>query len=201
MIGMSFRKHLSAGPLAAGALVLMDNDSFKSLSRRELSLLLGASACCGAAAKLPLQGNTSIAAGDLLVPVGGSHRALLTERFMKENPASPIMCWPVDARTRAPKTETSFNRVWVLRNRLGFVGYSVICQHAGCLVSDWDSGKHLLICPCHGSAYDIERDGEVVAGPAPLPLPHLPIAVKDDGLLRIADGFSGHVGAHVSRAD
>jgi cytochrome b6-f complex iron-sulfur subunit len=36
-------------------------------------------------------------------------------------------------------------------------------------------------CPCHGSKYD--RDGRVIAGPAPRNLPWLEISESEDGTL------------------
>jgi nitrite reductase/ring-hydroxylating ferredoxin subunit len=57
-----------------------------------------------------------------------------------------------------------------------FEGFSSTCTHMGCTVSTISNGT--IICPCHGSQYSI-KDGSVVAGPAPLPLPKKP--VKDEG--------------------
>jgi Rieske Fe-S protein len=57
-----------------------------------------------------------------------------------------------------------------------FEGFSSTCTHMGCTVSTISNGT--IICPCHGSQYSI-KDGRVVAGPAPLPLPKKP--VKDEG--------------------
>jgi Rieske Fe-S protein len=133
------------------------------------------------------------------MPAQGKDSALLTESQIR-NGDTAIMCWPVSAQTHQPRMETPYNRLWVVRTQAGFRGYSVICQHAGCLVSDWDSKTHRLTCPCHGSVYDVEHDGAVVGGPAPLPLPFAAIAVVD-GHLRLAGGFSAKVGGHASRAD
>jgi len=44
--------------------------------------------------------------------------------------------------------------------------FTNICTHSGCGVSRFETGR--LICPCHGSEFDI--DGRNVRGPAPLPL-------------------------------
>lgn len=56
-----------------------------------------------------------------------------------------------------------------------FVGYSAICTHQGCTVA-FKNGQ--LACPCHGSVYDPARGAEVVAGPAPRPLPEIPVKVE-----------------------
>lgn len=75
----------------------------------------------------------------------------------------------------------------------GYAAYSMVCTHAGCLV-----GSRLdqnLLCPCHRSIYDPQRGAEVVGGPAPRPLPQLPIGVSKNGELLIATGpFEGPIG-------
>ncbi len=57
------------------------------------------------------------------------------------------------------------------------VAYSRVCTHAGCLVG-YNTSARLLVCPCHGAEFDPARDAEVVAGPAPTPLP--PVRVEID---------------------
>lgn len=57
--------------------------------------------------------------------------------------------------------------VIVIRERNGFVAFSAICTHLGCLVK-WDAGKQEFLCPCHAAVFD--RRGAVVSGPPPAPL-------------------------------
>ena len=57
------------------------------------------------------------------------------------------------------------------------VAYSRVCTHAGCLVG-YDASQQILYCPCHGAEYDPAHHAEVIAGPAPSPLP--PIKVEID---------------------
>jgi len=54
--------------------------------------------------------------------------------------------------------------------------FSSVCTHQGCTVTGVVNGA--IACPCHGSRFDI-RTGAVVAGPAPRPLPAVPIEVRD----------------------
>ena len=56
-----------------------------------------------------------------------------------------------------------------------FVAYSAVCTHQGCTVA-YKGGK--LACPCHGSVFDPAKGAEVVAGPAPSPLPEIPVKVE-----------------------
>lgn len=56
-----------------------------------------------------------------------------------------------------------------------FKGFSSICTHQGCPVDNVTDGT--INCACHGSMYSI-KDGSVVGGPAPAPLPEQKIAVE-----------------------
>ena len=63
-----------------------------------------------------------------------------------------------------------------------FAAYSAVCTHQGCTVNYRD-GK--LACPCHGSVFDPARAAAVDAGPAPRPLPEIPVEVRGDEVLRV----------------
>lgn len=60
-----------------------------------------------------------------------------------------------------------------------FKGFSSICTHQGCIVNDVSGGT--INCPCHGSQYSI-KNGSVVGGPAPSPLPEQKLTVKADSI-------------------
>ena len=65
-----------------------------------------------------------------------------------------------------------------------FVGFSAICTHMGCTVGFYEPALQFR-CPCHGSVFSAVT-GEVVQGPATVPLPSIPIAESGGDLL--ADG-------------
>jgi Rieske Fe-S protein len=62
-----------------------------------------------------------------------------------------------------------------------FAAYSAVCTHQGCTVT-YQNGQ--LLCPCHGSVFDPSKGGRVLYGPAPSPLPRIPIKVKRGGVYR-----------------
>lgn len=75
----------------------------------------------------------------------------------------------------------------------GYVAYSMVCTHAGCLVDGRLEGT--LHCPCHGSQYEATEGAKVVGGPAPRALPQLPLGVSKNGELLVATGpFEGPIG-------
>jgi cytochrome b6-f complex iron-sulfur subunit len=61
-----------------------------------------------------------------------------------------------------------------------FTALSPVCTHRGCTVEPQGAR---LVCPCHGSTFD--RGGQVVRGPAELPLRSHTVTVRD-GMLEIA---------------
>jgi rieske iron-sulfur protein len=108
----------------------------------------------------------------------------------------------MDPESGVVRDEARFNQVLVLRvaveNSDRIVAFTAICPHAGCVVSDWVAQSAHLHCPCHGSEYDPAKNGIVVGGPSPLPLPSLPVKIVD-GLVTVAGPFSAKPGGHTSR--
>jgi Rieske Fe-S protein len=78
----------------------------------------------------------------------------------------------------------------VVRNDLGkvlvlrrpndeFIGLQATCTHLGCTVA-WNPESQQVECPCHGARYNLK--GEVLRGPARLPLQRVEIIVDETGL-------------------
>lgn len=65
--------------------------------------------------------------------------------------------------------------VYLDREGDGYRAISATCTHLGCRVT-WDAAKTQFLCPCHGGVYD--REGRVVAGPPPAPLPRVNVRLN-----------------------
>ena len=97
------------------------------------------------------------------------------------------------------KTDNQRNLIQVVRvapgqGREGLVAYSAICTHLGCAVFAKlnDSGR--IACPCHASQFDPANKASVLGGPAPRPLPGLPIDVQPDGTIVATGPVDGPIG-------
>lgn len=76
----------------------------------------------------------------------------------------------------------------------GYLAYSKVCTHAGCPVGLYEQATHQLLCPCHQSIFDVLTGATPVFGPAPRPLPQLPLAVDDNGYLLAQAGYDEPIG-------
>jgi Rieske Fe-S protein len=79
------------------------------------------------------------------------------------------------------------------RSASGVVAYTSICTHSGCDVDTWLDKESHLFCSCHESKFDPRDAARVVDGPAPRPLPALPLKIAD-GVLVVAKPFTAPVG-------
>ena len=118
--------------------------------------------------------------------------------------ATQVMAWAMDPADNTVRNGSRLNRVLLLRldestlkpgTRLraagGVVAYTAICTHTGCDVTDW-LPEGLLYCPCHFTKYDPKDGASVVDGPAPRPLPALPLKLVE-GRLTVAAPFTARV--------
>lgn len=64
-----------------------------------------------------------------------------------------------------------------------FAAYSAVCTHAQCTVAYQEQSAQIA-CPCHGSVFDPANGAAVVNGPAQMPLPEIPVEVRDGEVFR-----------------
>ncbi len=65
----------------------------------------------------------------------------------------------------------------VIRQKQHVKVFSSHCTHLGCIINKVENGK--LICPCHGSEFDL--NGNAVKGPAYKPLKSYPFEMSNNG--------------------
>lgn len=123
--------------------------------------------------------------------VGAMGAAALGGAALVANYLDPGLLFAPPPRFRAGKpAEYAVNsvtffgdeKVYLVRTAQGFFAESAVCTHQHC-TTHWNPQAQLIECPCHGSRY--RRDGEVVHGPAPLPLPHFALLLQPDGTLLV----------------
>jgi ubiquinol-cytochrome c reductase iron-sulfur subunit len=76
----------------------------------------------------------------------------------------------------------------------GYLAFSKVCTHAGCPVGQYEAEFQKLLCPCHESTFNVLDAAAVVFGPAPRPLPQLPLMLDADGYLRAAAPYGEPIG-------
>ena len=143
--------------------------------------------------------------GDLLVRAGDTTRTPLTLRDIPSG-AAQTLAWPMDPVDLTVRSGSRLNQLILLRldpdtlspdtrarAAAGVVAYTSICTHTGCDVDDWQANERLLGCQCHFSLFDPKDGAKVVDGPAPRPLPALPLKLVD-GRLVVAQPFTAQVG-------
>jgi rieske iron-sulfur protein len=148
---------------------------------------------------------------DFLVLAGGDNETVPLRPADLKTGDDPAMAWALDPGTKLPRDGTRLNQVLLMRfdpasfgehekpwAADGVVAFSAICTHQQCTVAYWLTAQQVLQCPCHQSEYDPRHGARVVAGPAPRPLPALPLKVAD-GVLVVAGAFTDRVGGEQQR--
>ena len=96
-------------------------------------------------------------------------------------------------RLPAERLSTKARRYAVDAPPDSFLVYSAACTHTGCEVNGWNADAGRLVCPCHGSEFDVADAARVANGPATKPLAMLRVELAEGGF-RVAGGFSRRVG-------
>jgi cytochrome b6-f complex iron-sulfur subunit len=96
-----------------------------------------------------------------------------------EEPSKVVLMRPEDVE---PGSITAFpsKKVFLVRSQDGFYAFTSVCTHLGC-VTNYDKAQGKILCPCHGSQFDLT--GRVVGGPAPRPLPRLELTLEKGTLV------------------
>ncbi len=119
----------------------------------------------------------------------------------------PLLAYPRDPATGTRREKSRLNQILIVRfdpaqlsaetralGIAGVVAYSGVCTHTGCSVTEWSTEARNFLCPCHASQFDPRAGASVIGGPAPRPLPMLPLRLAADAL-QVAGPFSARVGA------
>jgi rieske iron-sulfur protein len=171
--------------------------------------MLGMGVCLGLAPRLALAQSDPARErpreGDLLVTVGAAPPQPLTTDGVPLD-GKLIMAWPMDPQSNTVRSGSRLNKVLLLRldpegldpateerAAEGVVAYSAVCTHIGCDVTVWHVDSQQLECPCHYSQYDPKAGARVLSGPAPRPLPALPLKIVERRLV-VAKPFTGRAG-------
>jgi len=144
--------------------------------------------------------------GDVLVNVDDATLKPLTSSDISLG-SGPTTAWPMEPNEKMARSGSRLNLVLLVRldpetlsagTRAlaadGVVAYTAVCTHEGCEIGAWIAAERLLLCECHESKFDPKDGARVIDGPAPRGLPALPLKVVD-GVLVVARGFTGRVGA------
>tara|TARA_B100000614_G_scaffold238213_3_gene236909 strand:- start:140 stop:790 length:651 start_codon:yes stop_codon:yes gene_type:complete len=120
-----------------------------------------------------------------------------------------VLVYPIDPKTGVVRDGSRFSMLLLIRfepdtldektkanSADGVVAYTAICTHEGCPVSMWNAEKNTLFCSCHASEYDPTTGATVMAGPAPRPLPMLPVTVEN-GEVVVSGEFTDRVGSQL----
>ncbi len=118
--------------------------------------------------------------------VAGLGALVVTVRYLSPNVLfEPPTSFRVGTPDEYPVNSVAYiadQQVYIVRVPQGFFAASAICTHLGC-ITQWKQEQDLIACPCHGSKF--RRDGTVVSGPAPRPLPHYAMRLMPDGYLLV----------------
>ncbi|NMG67354.1 Rieske 2Fe-2S domain-containing protein [Azoarcus indigens] len=118
----------------------------------------------------------------------------------------PVLAYPMDVSTQTVRDGARTNLLALVKvapeelpEKLradaadGVLAFSAICTHYGCPITETHPTGGKLVCNCHGSTFDVLKNGEVVAGPATRRLAHLPLKQAGSALL-VAGNFAGPLG-------
>ncbi len=152
-----------AGPLSAP----VSGTTSPGMTRRDA---LVATAACAACAVFPMRALAALAP----VPVAG--------RFVLTFTAHPVLASVGGSVVvRVPGGTGDAEEIVVTRTGASTAAAaSALCPHQGCSVNAYDTRSARIVCPCHGSQFDVT--GRLLVGPARQPLTPYTAAVESGGV-------------------
>lgn len=118
-----------------------------------------------------------------IAAVGG---VVVTSRYLSPNvlfePPTSFRIGTPDNFAANSVTYIADQQVYIVSAAVGFSAVSAVCTHLGC-ITQWKPELDRIACPCHGSKFD--KNGMVMNGPAPRPLPHFAMRLMPDGNLLV----------------
>lgn len=152
---------------------MADEESREMTRRRFLgAFILGSAAAITVALGAPL-------AGYFLTPVftKPSKRTVPVANTSDITVGTPTFIAYEESSRDAWVTTTQSKGVWVVTpDGKNFTVFDPHCTHLGCGYN-WDPGKKIFQCPCHGGQFDIS--GNVIGGPPPRPLDKVAFTIQN----------------------
>jgi len=143
-------------------------------TRRDLLAQLALGLTASAAASLPgCALFLSSVEPDIVVPVNGTTLLIPRAALPWEHGGGDALVVGLAGRPD--------DKLLVLRAQDGeLIALTTTCTHRGCDVR-WNDERDRIVCPCHGSEYDVH--GGNLKGPAKRPLQRYALSVGPEGLL------------------
>jgi ubiquinol-cytochrome c reductase iron-sulfur subunit len=132
--------------------------------------------------------NTPIRPGDFSSP--GGMITVVPDGY-QDNPDALAAATAIIIKFQPDQLKPPTVMNWTVDN---IVCYSKICTHVGCPAALYEQTTHRILCPCHQSTFDAPRGATVLFGPAPRPLPQLPLTTDAQGFLVAQSDFHEPVG-------
>jgi len=133
---------------------------------------------------------TRVGWGSFLLSLGGFFSGLASFVLPKLNyePSTVFSIGRPEDYQIGDMTQLEAQGVFVFRTNEGFQVISNICTHLGCAYKPYGPPSQQFPqvhanCPCHGSIF--ARDGRVLGGPAPRPVPFYHMQMTPDGRIEV----------------
>jgi len=133
--------------------------------------------------------------GTVFLSMGGFFTGIVTFVLSKLNfePKSTVSIGKPEDYQMGEMRVLDAEQLYVFRSETGFQAVSAICTHLGCAYKPFTAPNEVFPevhaqCPCHGSVFS--RDGKVIGGPAPRPLPFFSISYSPDGRMIVDKGVA-----------